>query len=239
MTQKIGQRKSASQITKAEAEVGRSSAGLLMSRHVVTPLDNQFFGKDVPALRRGPERSDQSSGQWHMPGGIQGEVEENKKCEEDKAQILAAEKERIALAEGPDRKQHEQDEQEKKEQDKALKKAQREKSLKDLKKKPAYQAQRWLVGVAKLIAECKVKCGVAKKAKKLPAGTNVTYTQKFAAHCVVLEKLERQLRDSMSKPKDLKSMLDAANQAVADVKEDVRAFNLLYRGYYKDQDKEK
>ena len=105
--------------------------------------------------------------------------------------------------------------------------------MEKLKKTPRYQGQKWLNGVTKLIAECNDKANKAKKGKKLPAGTDKTYRKKFEDHSAALTTLEAEIRALLQK-RELRIKLIEGHKVVDRVKEDLKAFNLLYRGYYKD-----
>ena len=67
----------------------------------------------------------------------------------------------------------------------------------------------------------------------MPSGTDKTYKAKFEKHCKTLAGLEQEIRALMTKSKrNLKEKLTHANCTIDEVKDDVKAFNLLWRGYY-------
>lgn len=115
---------------------------------------------------------------------------------------------------------------------KEKKKADRDKALEKLKQTPRYQAQQWLNGVTRLISDVNDNANKSKKATKLPTGTNKTYHKKFQDQSTKLSSLEASIRALLGKPRELRKELTAAVDYVTQVKTDVKAFNLLYRGYY-------
>ena len=112
----------------------------------------------------------------------------------------------------------------------------KEKEFNNLKKTPRYQAQKWLSGVCKLVTECADKQPKAKRATKSPANTNKVDEGKSTRHEEELETLEKEIRANINSVSLLRKALGPATEEVEAVTADVAAFNLLWRGYYKDND---
>ena len=70
------------------------------------------------------------------------------------------------------------------------------------------------------------------KVKRVAQSAN-TYRKKFEDHSAALTTLEAGIRALLQK-RELRIKLIEGHKVVDAVKEDLKAFNLLYRGYYKD-----
>ena len=160
-------------------------------------------------------------------GAAADKVDEQKHAENEKIDQAKAEKEK-----SDDAAKEQADEDAR--HAKARKKTQRDKELSALKRTPKYQAQKWLLGVTKLISQCSEKSDVAKKSKKLPAGTDKIYFAKLQKHSEQLQELEKDIRSLLSKPKELKLKLGIGHELVEKVKDDLKSFNLIWRGCYKE-----
>jgi flagellar biosynthesis GTPase FlhF len=234
-----GMRQDDRQEVKVTAGMDRQSAGQVHSglRLAGTDFKGNFkgFGKGA-----GKGALEEFGPSVHL--AIEGRAPWNKAAEAQQAQAeedrAAKEKQDREAKEKEDREVKEKEEQEAKAreaadkaeaeriatEEKNQKKAERDKMMEKLKKTPRYQGQKWLNGVTKL---------VTKKGKKLPAGTDKTYRKKFEDHSAALTTLEAEIRALLQK-RELRIKLIEGHKVVDRVKEDLKAFNLLYRGYYKD-----
>ena len=243
-----GMRQDDRQEVKVTAGMDRQSAGQVHSglRLAGTDFKGNFkgFGKGA-----GKGALEEFGPSVHL--AIEGRAPWNKAAEAQQAQEeedrAAKEKQDREAKEKEDREVKEKEEQEAKAreaadkaeaeriatEEKNQKKAERDKMMEKLKKTPRYQGQKWLNGVTKLITDCNDKASKAKKGKKLPAGTDKTYRKKFEDHSAALTTLEAEIRALLQK-RELRIKLIEGHKVVDRVKEDLKAFNLLYRGYYKD-----
>ena len=122
-----------------------------------------------------------------------------------------------------------------KEVQKQQEKAERKKNLDDAKAKqakdPKFQALQWLSGLAKIIAEIEKYSKAAKTATRLPNRGGATYHACFEKHKVALLAGRSEVEAPTTK-KELKPILESAKGKVEEAQRDLKAFKLLYKGYY-------
>ena len=121
---------------------------------------------------------------------------------------------------------------------KALTESERQRRLDEAKaarelqdKDPKHQAKKWLAGVNVLLSTCTTNADTAKAASKIPGGSNLVYATNFTDHVKALT----EVRTSLEAPKnvqDLAKTMADANNLLATVKADAKAWGLLHRGYY-------
>ena len=115
-----------------------------------------------------------------------------------------------------------------------------EATRKQLEKCPHHQATKWLTGLQKMLNElegCLQKAATAAKDAdcKLPANTAATYNTTFTEAKKKILQFRSSLEANMSNKTKLKKLMADAKTAVETTKRDMKAFQLLWRGYYKEK----
>jgi len=146
------------------------------------------------------------------------------KDEEEKKKAEEKEKEEKKQAE----LQRQVDEQAKKNAKKKELHAARLKAARD----PLVQSSKWTAGCAKLLVELAKALRQTKNSSRIPGNSGPTYNKTLGEHDTKIKDERTKIEAAGTIKSKLRPVLIEANKAVTDANNDLKAWKLLYKGYY-------
>jgi hypothetical protein len=174
-----------------------------------TRIKNNVTGTPLLALQDTPQAAAQ-------PVTDKDEEEQKKAEEKEKEEKKQAELQRQV------------DEQAKKNAKKKELHAARLKAAKD----PLVQSSKWTAGCAKLLVELAKALRQTKNSSRIPGNSGPTYNKTLGLHDTKIKDERTKIEAAGTIKSKLRPVLIEANKAVTDANTDLKAWKLLYKGYY-------
>jgi len=211
--------------TMAKADLSAGAATLLIGKNQLlgrnlrnnplkgavarTRIKNNVTGTPLLALQDTPQAAAQ-------PVTDKDEEEQKKAEEKEKEEKKQAELQRQV------------DEQAKKNAKKKELHAARLKAARD----PLVQSSKWTAGCAKLLVELAKALRQTKNSSRIPGNSGPTYNKTLGLHDTKIKDERTKIEAAGTIKSKLRPVLIEANKAVTDANNDLKAWKLLYKGYY-------
>ncbi len=211
--------------TMAKADLSAGAATLLIGKNQLlgrnlrdnplkgavarTRIKNNVTGTPLLALQDTPQAAAQ-------PVTDKDEEEQKKAEEKEKEEKKQAELQRQV------------DEQAKKNAKKKELHAARLKAARD----PLVQSSKWTAGCAKLLVELAKALRQTKNSSRIPGNSGPTYNKTLGLHDTKIKDERTKIEAAGTIKSKLRPVLIEANKAVTDANTDLKAWKLLYKGYY-------
>jgi len=209
--------------TMAKADLSAGAATLLIGKNQLlgrnlknNPLKGAVARTRMRALQDTPQAAAQPV-TMKPPAATDKDEEEKKKAEEKEKE----EKKQAEL-------QRQVDEQAKKNAKKKELHAARLKAAKD----PLVQSSKWTAGCAKLLVELAKALRQTKNSSRIPGNSGPTYNKTLGLHDTKIKDARTKIEAAGTIKSKLRPVLIEANKAVTDANNDLKAWKLLYKGYY-------
>jgi len=209
--------------TMAKADLSAGAATLLIGKNQLlgrnlknNPLKGAVARTRMLALQDTPQAAAQPV-TMKPPAATDKDEEEKKKAEEKEKE----EKKQAEL-------QRQVDEQAKTNAKKKELHAARLKAAKD----PLVQSSKWTAGCAKLLVELAKALRQTKNSSRIPGNSGPTYNKTLGLHDTKIKDERTKIEAAGTIKSKLRPVLIEANKAVTDANNDLKAWKLLYKGYY-------
>ena len=218
--------------TMAKADLSAGDATLLIGKNQLlgrnlknnplkgavarTRIKNNVTGTPLLALQDTPRAAAQPV-TMKPPAATDKDEEEKKKAEEKEKE----EKKQAEL-------QRQVDEQAKKNAKKKELHAARLNAARD----PLVQSSKWTAGCAKLLVELAKALRQTKNSSRIPGNSGPTYNKTLGLHDTKIKDARTKIEAAGTIKSKLRPVLIEANKAVTDANNDLKAWKLLYKGYY-------
>jgi len=205
--------------TMAKADLSAGAATLLIGK-------NQLLGRNLRdnPLKGAVARTRIKNNVTRTPMLAIQDEERQYKDEEEQKKAEEKEKEEKKQAE----LQRQVDEQAKKNAKKKELHAARLKAARD----PLVQSSKWTAGCAKLLVELAKALRQTKNSSRIPGNSGPTYNKTLGEHDTKIKDERTKIEAAGTIKSKLRPVLIEANKAVTDANTDLKAWKLLYKGYY-------
>ena len=99
-------------------------------------------------------------------------------------------------------------------------------------KDPLVQSSKWTAGCAKLLVELAKALRQTKNSSRIPGNSGPTYNKTLGLHDTKTKDARTKIEAAGTIKSKLRPVLIEANKAVTDANTDLKAWKLLYKGYY-------
>ncbi len=97
---------------------------------------------------------------------------------------------------------------------------------------PLVQSSKWTAGCAKLLVELAKALRQTKNSSRIPGNSGPTYNKTLGLHDTNIKDARTKIEAAGTIKSKLRPVLIEANKAVTDANNDLKAWKLLYKGYY-------